>query len=161
MSVAFVSSASTVPPVIAKSTPSILARSAAGLSTSSRDSSDTKSIAGCLNTSRSAGISKSSTPSTSSFSIASSTCSPTSWALAAPPALLPAICVAANVAAPPTANTVTTAAMSTPLRRLDGGPEVVSNGGVFGGGPAGTVIDGGLVRAGSLELATTGSFGGR
>jgi hypothetical protein len=53
------------------------------------------------------------------------------------------------------------------LRRLDGGPDVVSNGGVFGGGPAGTVIDGGLPTTGSLELATgwlalvTGAFGGR
>jgi hypothetical protein len=47
------------------------------------------------------------------------------------------------------------------LRRLDGDVGVVANGGVFGGGPAGTVIDGGLATTGGLKLAAAGSFGGR
>ena len=105
-----------VPPSV-MSTPAMLARSASGASTSSRDSSLTRSIIGCRNRSRSPGNRRSVTPSTSSLSIAVNNAVPSSLGLAAPPSAAPLNRETANTPAAPTASTATTAPAITALER--------------------------------------------
>ena len=113
MSATFVVATSTERSSSTTSKPSMPSSDAPSLTTSSRCSSATNSDSGSPNVSRSPGRRRSITPRRSSWASDSITASPSSWGLAAPPLLSPAIWVTANTPAAPIASTPMTPPINT------------------------------------------------